>query len=245
MDPLLTAAASGMRARLEALDLAANNIANAGTTGFKLDRESYNLYTAPEASDPESPAPSTLPVIERNWTDFSQGTLTETGNPLDLAISGPGFFAVNGTGSTLYTRNGSFRLSAAGVVTTADGYAVRDAGGGTIRLQPNLPFEIAPDGTVKQAGVDAGRVAVVEFDQPQALAKFGRNYFQTADRAAAPTPAAASQVEQGKVETSNVAAPESAVRLIGLMRQFEMLQKAINMDGQMARQAIEQVAKVS
>ena len=245
MDSLLTAAASGMRARLEALDLAANNIANAGTTGFKLDRESYNLYVAPEALDPESPAPSTLPVVERNWTDFTQGSLVATGNLLDVAISGQGFFAVNGPGSTLYTRNGSFRLSPAGVITTAEGYALRDAGGGTIQLQPNLPFEITPEGTVKQAGADVGQVTVADFDRPQALAKFGRNYFQAADEAAVPKPAAAAQVEQGKVEASNVAAPESAVRLIGLMRQFEMLQKAIAMDGDMARQAIEQVAKVS
>ncbi len=244
MDRLLTAAASGMRARLEALDLAANNIANAGTTGFKLDRESYNLYIAPEADDPDSPAPSTLPVVERNWTDFTQGSLVATGNLLDVAISGPGFFAVNGPGSTLYTRNGSFRLSPAGVVTTSEGYTLREAGGGSIQLQPNLPFEITPEGAVKQAGTEVGQLAVVNFDRPQALAKFGRNYFQ-ADESAAPQPAAAAQVEQGKVESSNVAAPESAVRLIGLMRQFEMLQKAIAMDGDMGRQAIEQVARVS
>lgn len=244
MDPLLTTAASGMRSRLEALDLAANNIANSGTTGFKLDRESYNLYVAPEAVNPDSPAPSSLPVVQRNWTDFTQGSLAATGNLLDVAISGPGFFAVNGPGATLYTRNGSFRLSPAGVITTADGYALRDTSGGTIQLQPNLPFEITPDGTVKQAGVDVGRVAVTDFDQDQALAKFGRNYFQ-ADSSASPKPAAAAQLEQGKLETSNVAAPESAVRLIGLMRQFEMLQKAVTMDGDMARQAIEQVARVS
>jgi len=245
MDPLLTAAAAGMRARLEALDLAANNIANAGTAGFKLDRESYNLYVAPEAADPESPEPSTLPVVERNWTDFSQGNLVATGNPLDLAISGRGFFAVKGPGGTLYTRDGSFRLSAAGVVTTAEGYTLQAAGGGTIQLQSNLPFEITPDGTVKQAGTDAGRVSVVDFDRPQGLAKFGRNYFQIPEGGAAPKAAAAAGIEQGKVESSNVAAPESAVRLIGLMRQFEMLQKAIAMDGEMGKQAIEQVARPS
>ncbi len=243
MDSLLTAATSGMRSRLEALDLAANNIANSGTTGFKLDRESYNLYVAPEAVDPESPAPSTLPVVQSNWTDFTQGSLAETGNLLDVAISGPGFFSVNGPGSTLYTRNGSFRLSPAGAITTAEGYPVRAVGNGTIQLQPNLPFEITPDGTVKQAGTDVGRLAVADFDRSQALTKFGRNYFQ-ADSSAAPK-ASTAQIEQGKLETSNVAAPESAVRLISLMRQFEMLQKAVSMDGDMSRQAIEQVARVS
>ena len=186
MDSLLTSAAAGMRARLEALDLAANNIANSGTIGFKLDRESYNLYVAPEAVDPESPSPSGLPVVQRNWTDFTQGSLTATGNLLDVAISGPGFFSANGPGSTLYTRNGSFRLSPAGVITTAEGYAVRGTAGGTIQLQPDLPFEITADGTVKQAGADVGRLAVTNFDQPQALAKFGRNYFQADSTPAKP-----------------------------------------------------------
>jgi flagellar basal-body rod protein FlgF len=244
MDSLLTSAASGMRARLEALDLVANNIANAGTPGFKLDRESYNLYVAPEAVDPESPEPSALPVVERNWTDFTQGNLEPTGNPLDLALTSPGFFAVSGPGGTLYTRNGGFRLSPAGVVTTAEGWAVQEAGGGTIQLQPDLPFEVAPDGSVTQAGTAAGRVAVVDFDHPEALAKFGRSYFQALGGTATPKAAARVDVEQGQVEVSNVAASESAVRLISLMRQFEMLQKAIAMDGEMGRQAIEQVAKV-
>ena len=184
-------------------------------------------------------------MVERNWTDFAQGNLWATGNPLDLAISGRGFFAVNGPGSTLYTRDGSFHLSSTGVLATSEGYAVQARGGGTIQLQPDLPFEVASDGTVKQAGADVGQVAVVDFDNPQALAKFGRNYFQTTEESTAPRPAASAQLEQGKVEASNVAAPESAVRLIGLMRQFEMLQKAINMDGAMGRQAIEQVARPS
>jgi flagellar basal-body rod protein FlgF len=244
MDPLLTAAASGMRARLEALDLAANNIANTGTTGFKLDRESYNLYVAPEAVDPDSPAPSTLPVVERNWTDFTQGSLESTGNPLDVALSGPGLFAVSGPGKTLYTRAGSFSLSEAGVLTAAEGYPVQAAGGGAIQLRPDLPFDIAPDGTVQQGGAVAGKLAVVSFAHPEALAKYGRNYFAS-DGTATAGPTAGTRVEQGKIEASNVAAPESAVRLIGLMRQFEMLQKAITLDGDMGRQAIEQVAKPS
>jgi flagellar basal-body rod protein FlgF len=244
MDALLTAAASGMRARLEALDLMANNIANAGTAGFKLDRESYNLYAAPEALEPDSPEPSTLPVVERNWIDFAQGNLTPTGNPLDLALAGRGFFTVAGPGGPLYTRGGSFRLSPAGALTTFEGWPVLEAGGGTIQLQADLPFEVAQDGSIAQAGTLVGRLAVAEFDHPEALAKYGRNYFQAPDAGLAAKPAAGTGVEQGKIETSNVAVSESAVRLISLMRQFEMLQKAIAMDGEMGRHAIEEVAKV-
>ena len=81
MDQLTATAASGMRSRLEALDLLANNISNSGTAGYKSDREFYNLYASAE-----SDSQTTLPNVERNWTDFSQGVVKETGNPLDVAL---------------------------------------------------------------------------------------------------------------------------------------------------------------
>src|SRR5215475_4808628 len=105
MDPLTVAAASGMRSRMEALSILANNLANATTTGYKNDKEFYGLFHSEDADNPVGIV-STLPTIERQWTDFSQGTLQTTGNPLDVALSGPGFFVVNGPGGPLYTRNG-------------------------------------------------------------------------------------------------------------------------------------------
>src|ERR1051325_1475953 len=129
MDPMTATAASGLRARMESLDLLANNIANTSTEGYKADREFYTLYTAPEA---ESDPTASMPLIERPWIDFSQGTLHATGNPLDLALSGKGFFAVNGPSGVLYTRNGNFRLSASGVLETAEGYPLRGQNGKTI-----------------------------------------------------------------------------------------------------------------
>lgn len=89
MDPLSATAASGLRARMESLDLLANNVANASTGGYKADREFYSLYAAPEADDG-----STMPVIERPWVDLSQGVLQTTGNSLDVALNGKGFFSV-------------------------------------------------------------------------------------------------------------------------------------------------------
>src|SRR5579863_6248036 len=93
MDPLAISAASGLRSRMESLDLLANNIANLETGGYKLDREFYNLYTSAEAMTGDAD-PSTLPVIEKNFTDFSQGTIRNTTNPLDLALQGTGFFTI-------------------------------------------------------------------------------------------------------------------------------------------------------
>ena len=100
MDPIAATAASGLRARMESLDLLANNVANASTGGYKADREFYSLYVAPDAADSDSL--STMPVIEKPWTDFSQGLVQQTGNPLDLALSGKGFFAVQSPRGPLY-----------------------------------------------------------------------------------------------------------------------------------------------
>jgi flagellar basal-body rod protein FlgF len=243
MDSLTISAASGMRSRMEALDLLANNLANASTSGFKLDRESYSLYVAPEAVSSDAPTPSTLPVVERHWTDFGQGSLAATGNPLDLALTSPGFFTVNGPNGPLYTRNGSFQILKSGELATSEGYAVQAAGGGTLKLTANQSFEVAPDGTVSQNGTAVGRIAVTEFDHPEALAKFGRNCFEAGAGAGARASQTATMT-QGKLEASNVSAPETAVRLVNLMRQFEMLQKAISIGAEMNKKSIDEVARV-
>jgi len=238
MDPLTATAASGLRARLESLDLLANNIANSSTGGYKADREFYSLYVAPEAL--ESDGPTTMPVIERPWVDLSQGLLHATGNSLDLALSGKGFFSVDGPSGTLYTRNGNFRLAADGKLVTAEGYAVRGASG-TLTLTPSSPIEVLADGTVKQEGQVVGQLAVADFTAAGSLAKQGSNYF-VAGSSAQPSAPAGTTVEQGHLEDSNTGSA-GAVRLVNIMRQFEMLTKAAQLGNDMGKQAIEQVAK--
>ena len=126
MDSISISAASGMRARMESLEMLANNLANAETGGYKADREFYSIYTGEEATiDPQTGVVSTLPVIESQWTDHSQGNLRNTSGPLDFAIDGAGFFSVQTPAGTRYTRNGSFRVSPGGVVTALDGNPVR------------------------------------------------------------------------------------------------------------------------
>src|SRR5215471_5777894 len=148
MDPITAIAASGLRARMESLDLLANNVANAGTGGYKADREFYSLYIAPEAAS-ENPA-ATMPVVERPWVDHTQGALHNTGNPLDLALSGRGFFAVNGPNGPLYTRNGNFHLTSDGTLVTGDGHAVRSQQGTPLTIAGRLPVEVSSDGTITQ-----------------------------------------------------------------------------------------------
>ena len=239
MDPLTAVAASGLRSRMESLDLLANNLANSASPGFKSDREFYGVYRAAEAENSDA----TMPLVERHWTDFSQGVLEPTGSPLDVALTGRGFFSVQGPGGTLYTRNGNFRLSPAGQLVTAEGYPVRANGGATLTLAAGRNAEISADGTVRQEGRIIGQLEVVDFTSTAGLSKQGRSYFRNSDPQAGPAPAGAT-VEQGKLEAANVGSAESAVRLVHVMRQFEMLQKAVGMGGEMNRRAIEEVARV-
>jgi|HubBroStandDraft_1064217.scaffolds.fasta_scaffold64425_2 flagellar basal-body rod protein FlgF len=245
MDPLTSAAASGIRARIQSLDMLANNIANTSSPGFKADREFYGLYTSDEAADsPEGATPVSLPVIERQWTDFAQGPLTPTNNPLDLALSSKGFFVAASPMGPLYTRDGNFQLSPQGQLQTLDGYAIQGLDGNPIVLDSAKSVEIGSDGTVRQDGQDISQIAVVDFKNPSALSKRGNSYFQTDAGTMPPLPAEA-QVQQGKLETANSQPAESAVRLVGILRQFESLQKALTIGSDMDRRVVEDVAKVT
>lgn len=244
MDPITAAAASGIQSRMDAIDMLANNLANSSTTGFKADREFYSTYLSAEIGGAVDPAVGPAPVVQKQWTDFAQGTLTETGNATDLALSGPGFFSVNGPNGPFYTRSGSFLISPKGVLVTPEGYPVRLVGGQTLQLQSTSPIQVSPDGQILQDGNALGQLEIVNFSDPTRLAKAAAAYFQTPDASVKPVAATNAQVFQGKVETSNAAPAEAAARMVSLLRTFEMLQKAVKIGTDMNRQALEEVARV-
>jgi flagellar basal body rod protein FlgG len=185
-----------------------------------------------------------MPLIERPWIDHAQGALQTTGNPLDVALSGAGFFSVNTSSGPLYTRNGNFRIAANGSLTTAEGYAVRNSDGSAITLDAARPVQISRDGTVTQDGIAVGKLDLVDFPATSGLTKQGGNYFRAADPQVRPPAATEATVEQGHLEASNTGSAEAAVRLVSVMRQFEMLQKAVSLGSDMSKRAIEEVAKV-
>ncbi len=244
MDSLTVAAASGMRSRTESLDMLANNIANASSAGFKADREFYGLYTSAEAAGSANSALPQLPLVARHWTDFSQGSLSPTGNSLDLALAGNGFFTVQTSSGPLYTRNGSFRLSAEGVIETQDGNPVLSSDKNPITLDPTQPIDVGADGTVRQGGQEVARLGVVEFTDLSALSKRGQAYFGI-NASDMPPKQSQAEVHQGSLEAANQQPAEAAVRLVNVLRQFEMLQRAMTMGGDMNRRAVEEVAKVA
>ncbi len=245
MDNLSILAASGLRSRMESLDLLANNLANASNAGFKSDRESYSLYVSAEARDAAWQAgqsPVVLPVIESNWTDLSQGDLTVTGRELDVALSGKGFFVVQGPNGPLLTRDGAFRLSANGVLVTKDGYALQAVGGQTIAARPGAALTIRKDGTVLQDGQILGRLEIADSTLPSISSKRQGNYFLLDPRSLPTRSPDGTELLQGSLETSNVSAASAAVKMVNVLRQFESLQKALQLSGDMNRSAISDVA---
>ena len=245
MDNLTIAAASGLRSRIESLDLLANNLANTATTGFKRDLEFYGTYASPDSNDPVNGGPSSiLPTIEKQWTDFSQGNIEVTGNPLDIALEGAGFLTVNGPRGTLYTRAGNLKVLASGDLATKDSYPLQSTTGTTIRVAPNKPITILPDGTVEQSGQSIGQMKLVSFKSTDPLRKMGSTCFQNTDPKNLPVAATNLKVDQGKIEGSNVPVADAAMRLVGVMRQFEMLQKAIGVSNDMDTKTIQEVARV-
>jgi len=245
MDNLTIAAASGLRSRMESLDLLANNLANSATAGFKRDLEFYGTYASQDSDDPINGGPSsTLPTVEKQWTDFSQGMVTETGNPLDIALIGSGFLAVNGPKGTLYTRAGNLKVLASGELATNDGYPLQNTTGGTIQVTPNQRITILPDGTVQQSGQSIGQINIVTFKSTNSLRKMGSTCFENTDPKNIPTAATDVTVKQGQIEGSNVPVADAAMRLVGVMRQFEMLQKAVGVSNDMDMKTIQEVARV-
>lgn len=283
MDALTSTAAAGIRSRVEALDLLANNLANANSTGYKADRELYRRYAADEAYETSTGSfdPTQQPDIDSRWTDFSQGAFATTGQPLDLALQGSGFFVVSdarapagtlaGTAAgapagkasaeLFYTRDGHFRLVPVeptpgqppgqsidplrrSRLETEDGLVVSGNEGKPIFLDPRLPVEFGRDGTVRQDGLVVNRLLVADPGTAQQLQKRSGNYFSFDLPAVAPR-ALHAEVQQGKLEAANVTPAESAVRLINVMRQFESLQKALQIGSEMNRRSVEEVAKFS
>ena len=229
---------------MESLDLLANNLANAAAPGFKADREFYSTYLSAEAClSPGGDIGSLMPVVERQWTDFAQGDLTPTGNPLDVAIKGRGFFVALSNDGPLLTRDGALRLSTEGYLETRAGFRLRGNDGKPIQLDPSLDITFAPDGAVLQGGETVAQLDVADVKDLNTLVKHGMNYY---DLPAPGTVAATTaELRQSTIESANSQPAESAVRLVSVMRQFEMLQRAVSIGADMNRRLMEQVARVT
>ncbi|MBB6145019.1 flagellar basal-body rod protein FlgF/flagellar basal-body rod protein FlgG [Silvibacterium bohemicum] len=228
MDSGYYAACTGLVSRMQALDTIANNLANASTAGYRAEKNIFSSVLASANGAPSSllnQAINNYGVLGGTTLDFSQGALQKTGNDLDMALEGSGFFVVQTANGPMYTRNGSFQVSSKRQLITSTGDAVMGEKG-VITLPPG-PVSISSDGTISQNGAILGKVKVVDFTAGTDVTSAGSNYY--AAPATSVIAATNTEVRQGAVESSNVNPVSGMVELITAQRQAEMMQRALSM----------------
>lgn len=243
MDSTTHVAVSLAQAMRGAMDVTANNIANAGTPGFKAERIALEVAPAPEAGGTEY-------VLDAgSYVDVRQGAVTTTGNPFDVALTGPGWLAFEAAdGRTGYGRDGGLALDAERALVNASGDRLLDDGGGPIFLPPESgSIEIGPDGTVSAAGgVRIGRIGLFDIDVPDALERMGGGLLTAPPGGAAGIrPAEGTTIAQGAIEGSNV---EPVLEMVGLMeiqRAYERATQMIRTQDELARDAIRRTGRSS
>lgn len=257
MNAALWAAKTGLDAQQTEMAVISNNLANVNTTGFKQDRAVFEdlLYqnqTQPGADTSQTTeSPSGMSIgtgvrVVATEKDYSQGSLTQTGNPLDLAIQGQGFFQIQMPDGTLaYTRDGTFQTNAQGQLVTSSGYLVQP---GITIPQGAQSVTIGSDGTVsvtlpgQSAATQIGQMQLVNFINPPGLQPIGQNLLvQTAASGSPQTGSPGTNgfgtLSQGELESSNVNVVEELVNMIQTQRAYEMNSKAINTVDQMLQYA--------
>jgi flagellar basal body rod protein FlgG len=211
-----------MRTRLEELDRIAADLANVSTVGYKTERRA-NFASDRDTFATELEAAVDV-VMSGTKIDLKPGLIANTGRDLDVAIDGSGFFVVQTERGERYTRAGSFRKNADGLLTTAEGEPVLGENG-EVRL-PNGPVSIAEDGTIRSGTAVVGRLQVVEFGSERDLIRESGSRFRALPGAAAPT-AVDAKLVSGALEQSNISVVDRMAKLTEVSRNFEALNKGV------------------
>jgi len=251
MDSGVYAAYTGLMSRTQALDTAANNLANAGTNGFRAQRDYFRGVFA-GGLDREEPADSQVGesvngfgVLGGNRLDMGQGQLATTGNPLDLALQGQGFFALQAQNGISYTRDGAFSRSSTGVLESSRGEPVLDVNQKPITI-PTGTIHVAADGSISvstpEGSAIVGQVGVFDFADQSNLIADGANRFSAGG---AKPIAGNALVQQGAIEGANEDAIHGTMQLVLVQRQAEMMQKALSVfNNEFDKTAAEELPRV-
>jgi flagellar basal-body rod protein FlgG len=226
-------ALSGAVAQGQALDVLANNVANASTTGFHASRIRFDealVRARAQHGRIRMAAPGQRFVQAGATTvDSTPGAIRQTGNPLDLAIDGQGWFSVDTPRGARYTRGGDFHLDGTGRIVTSEGYAVRGQGGSPLTVPPEATqILVQDDGEVTADGNSIGALEIARFPA-SALSREGATLFALArpDAAEPPPDAEAPHVVQGSIESGNFNVVRGMVDLVRVSRTYEALHRMI------------------
>ena len=244
MDSGYYAAAAGLAAQTQALELVAHNLANLSTAGYRGEQTTFrSLLTGDGAvsANALNIAVNNFGVLSGSSLDLTPGSLVPTGNPLDVGVAGSGFFSVQSAEGVLYTRDGGFHLTPAGQLVTSQGNAVLGEQG-PVTL-PNGSVAISSDGTISVDGSVVDKLQLAEFPPGTNLTAVGNATYSAPSGSA--VAAAESSVRQGMLEGSNVSPTEGVVQLITVQRNTEMLSRALSaLDGQLNQVAAQDLPKV-
>jgi flagellar basal-body rod protein FlgG len=241
--------AAGAMAYEKRMQVISNNLANINTSGFKKDKGHFQIIDSPDSINEglvknsiskEKQQPPLWLQFETK-TDFSAGSLKHTGNPLDLALEGDGFFCIKTEQGNQYTRNGKFSLDQAGTLVTMDGLPVLGEGGPII-IEGNT-FSVDVKGNISVDGDLVDTIKIVGFQKQDALKKTGNSLFAIADKNTVETKAENTGVSQGFIELSNVNAIRMMTEMIEVLRGYESYQKAIKTADEANAKAINDVGR--
>ena len=233
------------------MDVIANNVANANTNGFKADHSLFEEFLNSNArEDNFVGADRRVSYVQDRGTyrDIGQGAMEATSNPLDMAIDGNAYFAVQANGGEMFTRDGKFTLNSTGQLVTSSGNLVLGTAG-PITFQPtDHDINVSPDGTITvlegTAKTDSirGKIRMASFDDPTKLTKLGANLYSAGS--ATQQPDAKSTVRQGYIEKSNVNSVGEMTRMVEVMRSYTAIANLLQQQSDLHKSAIEKLADV-
>lgn len=244
MDNALLLSLSNQLVARRSMEVIANNIANMNTTGFKRESPVFEEHIVKvDAEGRFGRRKEALSFVRDTLAthDMSNGVLTTTGNQLDMAIEGEGFFSVQTPQGERYTRNGNFGRDDTGRLVTTSGHPVLDDGGSEIVFAPEeTQIAIARDGTISTEQGVRGRIGIVAFDNPQTLNPIGDSLWEATE---APVATEAAKVVQAMLEQSNVQPVVEMVRMIDIMRSYQASTELLNAGEELSRRAVQKLGE--
>jgi flagellar basal-body rod protein FlgF/flagellar basal-body rod protein FlgG len=221
------AAASGAMSQTLALDVAAENVANASTPAYHVDRAIFRQLLTRATAKRNGGFPLVYGSVGSINTDHTAGAFVPTSRPLDVALKSGSYLVVNTARGERYTRYGSIQMAQDGTLTTRDGDALLDPNRKPIKVSPTSKLSIAADGNVLVDGLPSGSLLVVSFADQAGLVKEGSHLFR-AERAAGKAVTTTPQLEVGALESSGASAVKGMVDIVTATRAFEVCERAID-----------------
>jgi flagellar basal-body rod protein FlgF len=232
---------SRLTVQQRATDVIAHNIANADTPGFRGSQSLFSSYLS-RAGGSAPAGPAHFVDNSATWRNMAAAPLRATGNPLDLALPGDGFFVVQTPRGDRYTRAGHFGLSPDGTVVDTEGNPLLGEDG-PIQIQPDSrEIMIAGDGTIRTENGNVGRIRVVRFEDPQQLVAEGSRLFSAPPRLV-PEGVRQIGIVQGSVEGSNVRPVTEMVRMMAELREFQFAAQFSEREGERVSNAVDRLLR--